>query len=193
MNRTKIFAAVIAASLTSAALYAAPSVVRDADGNGTVTKTEALAAADARFAKMDANADGTLNEADKAAMVAKRFATMDADKNGSLSQAEFVAAHEARADKRADRREKRMGRGGAEGKMGRHGGRHAGHGGGGMKMLARADTNGDKAVSKAEFRAAAEARFAKADANSDGTISADERKANRGNWRDRHAAPADAG
>lgn len=189
MNRTKIFTAVIAASLTSAALYAAPGAMRDADGNGVVTKAEAMAAADARFAKMDANADGVLNDADKAAMVAKRFAAMDADKNGALTEAEFVAAHQARADKREDRREKRMGRGNAEGKMGRHGGRH----GGGMKMIARADTNGDKAVSQAEFRAAAEARFAKADANSDGTISADERKSGRGKWRDRQAAPADAG
>lgn len=189
MNRTKIFTAVIAASLTSAALYAAPGAMRDADGNGAVTKAEALAAADARFAKMDANADGVLNEADKAAKVAKRFAAMDADKNGALSEAEFVAAHEARADKREDRREKRMSRGKAEGKMGRHGGRH----GGGMKMMARADTNGDKAISQAEFRAAAEARFAKADANNDGTISADERKSSRGKWRDRQATPADAG
>jgi EF hand len=189
MNKTNIFAAVIAVSLTSAALYAAPAVKPDADGNGAVTKAEMLAAADARFAKMDANSDGTINEADKAAMVAKRFATMDADKNGSLSQAEFVAAHEARADKREERREKRMGRGNAEGKMGRHGGRH----GGGMKMLARADTNGDKAVSQAEFRAAAEARFTKADANNDGTISVEERKTGRGKWRDRQAAPAEAG
>ncbi len=189
MNRTKIFTAVIAASLTSAALYAAPGAMRDADGNGAVTKVEAMAAADARFAKMDANADGVLNEADKAAMVAKRFASMDVDKNGSLSQAEFVAAHEARVEKREDRREKRMGRGGHDGKMGRHGGNH----GGGMKMLARTDANGDKAVSQAEFRAAAEARFAKADVNGDGTISADERKAGRGKWRDRQSAPADAG
>ena len=189
MNRTKIFTAVIAASLTSAAIYAAPGAMRGTEGNGSVTKAEAMAAADARFTKMDANADGVLNEADKAAKVAKRFAVMDADMNGSLSQAEFVAAHEARADKREDRRDKRMGRGGAEGKMGRHGGRH----GGGMKMMARADTNGDKAVSKTEFRAVAEARFAKADANGDGTISADERKAGRGKWRDRQATPADAG
>ena len=189
MNRTQIFTAVIAASLTSAALYAAPGAMRDADGNGAVTKAEAMAAADARFAKMDANNDGTLNEADKAAMIASRFAAMDADKNGSLSQAEFIAAHEARADKRENRRETRMERGGPEGKMGRHGGRH----GGGMKMLVRADTEGDKAVSKAEFRAAAEARFGKADTNNDGTISADERKAGRGKWRDRPAVPADAG
>lgn len=188
MNRTKICTAIIAASLTSAALYAAPGANRDADGNGVVTKAEAMAAADARFARMDANNDGALNEADKAAMVANRFAKMDSDNNGSLSQAEFLAAHEARADKQEERREKRMGRGGPEGKMGRHGRGH----GGGMKMLARADTNGDKAVSRAEFRAAAEARFAKADANGDGTISAGERNAGRGRWRDRQNAPAGA-
>ena len=197
MIKTNIFSAVLAVSLTSAALYAAPAVKPDADGNNAVTKAEMLAAADARFAKMDANTDGVVNEADKAAMVIKRFAAMDADKNGSVSQAEFIASHEARADKRDDRRETRMGRGGPDGergsKMGRHGGRHGGGKGGGMMMLSMADTNGDKAVSKAEFRAAAEARFAKADANSDGTISADERKAGRGKWRDRPMAAPEAG
>jgi Ca2+-binding EF-hand superfamily protein len=189
MKKTLILCGWLAVSLTSAVLYAAPGMKADADGDKSITKTEALAAADARFARMDANGDGMLNEADKAAMVAKRFAAMDIDKNGSLSQAEFVAAHEARADKREDRREERMGRGRAAGKMGRHGGRHDG----GMKMLAMADANGDKAVSKTEFRAAAEARFAKADANSDGTVSADERKAGRAKWRERPAAPGDAG
>lgn len=183
MKNAKIFAAVLAVSVTSAALYAAPGDAPARDK--TVTKAQMLAKADARFAKLDANADGLINEADKTAMLAKRFAAMDTDQNGSISQAEFMTANEARADKREDRREKRMGRGGAEGKMGRHGG--------GMKMMARADSNGDKAISQAEFRAAAEARFAKADANNDGTISADERKANRGKWRDRPAAPADAG
>ena len=192
MNKTKIIAGLIALSATSAALYAAPGMKADANGDKSVTKTEALAAADARFAKMDTNGDGTLNAADKTAMVKKHFAAMDADKNGAISEAEFIAAHEARAEKREDRREKRMGRGEHEGKMGRHGGRH----GGSMKMVAMADTNGDKAVTQAEFRAAAEARFAKADANGDGTITAEERKAQRGKWRDRHvapAAPADAG
>ena len=53
-----------------------------------------------------------------------------------------------------------------------------------MKMLAMADTNGDKAISQAEFRASAEARFAKADANSDGTVTAEERKGSRRDgWR----------
>jgi Ca2+-binding EF-hand superfamily protein len=183
MNRTNIFAAVIAVSLTSAALYAAPGMT----SNG-VTKADALAKADEMFTKMDINNDGTLNQADRAAKVKEHFNEMDADKNGAISEAEFVAAREARAEKRESRREMRMGRGGPEGEMGHRGGR-----GDGMKMLARADTNGDKTVSKAEFRAAAEARFAKADANNDGTISADEHKAGRGKWRDRPAAPADAG
>jgi EF hand len=175
MSTTKIFSGLLAVTLTSAALYAAPGMTADANGDKAVTKTEALAAADAHFAKMDANGDGMLNEADKAAMVKKHFAEMDADKNGAINEAEFVAAHEARADKRDERHEMRMGHGGHEGKMGRHGG--------GMKMLGMADTNGDKAVSKAEFRHAAEARFAKADTNGDGTISVDERKAqHKGKW-----------
>ena len=188
MTKTKILAGLLAISATSAALYAAPGMKADANGDKTVTRTEAIAAADARFAKMDANADGVLNEADKIAKVKMRFAEMDADKNGAVNEAEFIAAHEARADKREDRREKRMGQGRAEGKMGRHAGRH----GGGMKMMAMADTNGDKSVSSAEFRAAAEARFARADANSDGTITAEERKAQRnGKWRgQRNSAPA---
>jgi EF hand len=186
MTKTKIFAGLLTMAATSAALYAAPGMKADADGDKAVTKAEMVAAADARFAKMDANADGVLNDADKAAKVKAHFAKMDADTSGSVSEAEFIAAHEARTDKREDRREKRMGRGGPEGKMGRHGGRHAG----GMKMLAMADTNGDRAVSQSEFRAAAEARFAKADANGDGTISAEERKAQRGKWRNQRGANA---
>jgi DNA-directed RNA polymerase subunit beta' len=43
MDRTKIIAAVLAASLTTAALYAAPGMKADADGDKNVTKTEALA------------------------------------------------------------------------------------------------------------------------------------------------------
>jgi Ca2+-binding EF-hand superfamily protein len=185
MTKTKIIAGLLAMTAASAALYAAPGMKADADGDKIVTKAEAVAAADARFAKMDANADGVLNEADKAAKIKVHFAEMDTDRNGAINEAEFVAAHEMRAEKREDRREKRMGQGGHGGKMGRHGRHH-----GGMKMLAMADTNGDKAVSQAEFRAVAEARFAKADVNNDGTISAEERRAQRGKWRNHGGAHA---
>ena len=52
-------------------------------------------------------------------------------------------------------------------------------GGRGMAMMQRADTNGDQMVSKAEFTAAALARFDKADANGDGVVTKEERQAAR--------------
>lgn len=193
MDRTKIIAGLLAVSLTSAALYAAPGIKADADGDKNVTKAEALAQADARFAKMDANGDGTLNNADRTAMVKKHFAEMDADKNGSISESEFMAAHEARMAARRDRHVQRMGNATADA-GGERRGRHFGdHGHGGMKMMALADANGDKAVTQAEFRKAAETRFAKADVNSDGTITAAERKAMRKDRPDRRPPPPESG
>ena len=179
MKKLSIYAGLMAFSAMSAsAIYAAPDGRADQDGDRVVTKAEAMAAADAVFTKMDANGDGTLNDGDKAAILAKRFAAIDTDKNGAISQAEFMAAHDMRGEHRADRREKRM----EHGKMGK---RHEHEGGrdGRMDMMARADSNGDKAISQPEFRAAAEARFAKADTNKDGSITPDERKAGRkGRW-----------
>lgn len=197
MKKSVIFGGVSAMLLASATLYAAPGAGKtkvDADGNGAVSKTEAMAKADAMFTKMDANNDGMLNQADRAAKVKEHFAQMDADKNGAINEAEFLAAHEARADKRADRREMR---GERKGKGHRMGGRgpDGNRGGGGMHMMKMADTNNDQAVSQTEFRTAAEARFAKSDTNSDGSVSADERKAQRkGKWGQRPAMPTpDAG
>ena len=179
MKKLSIYAGLMAFSAMSAsAIYAAPDGRADQDGNRVVTKAEAMAAADAVFAKMDANDDGTLNEGEKAAMLAKRFAAVDTDKNGAISQAEFIAAHEMHGERRADRREKRMEHRKMSKRHKREGGRD-----GRMDMMARADSNGDKAISQPEFRAAAEARFAKADTNKDGSITPDERKAARkGRW-----------
>jgi hypothetical protein len=50
---------------------------------------------------------------------------------------------------------------------------------GGMGHMMQADTNGDKAISRAEFNAAMQAHFAKADTNNDGSITEAERKAAR--------------
>jgi Ca2+-binding EF-hand superfamily protein len=189
MKKISLFAGVIAISLTSAAAsFAAPDTKADQDGNRAMSKAEAVAAADARFAKMDANNDGQLNEADKVAKMRERFAAIDSDKNGAISESEFIVMHEARADRRGDRREKRI----KHGKMGAHSDRHDGA----MAMMAQTDSNGDKAISRAEFRAAAEARFAKADANKDGIVTVEERRAGRkANWRGIMMSPAqpDAG
>jgi Ca2+-binding EF-hand superfamily protein len=176
MKKLSIYAGLIAFSLTSAAaLYAAPGNA-DPDGNHVVTKPEAMAATDARFAKMDANGDGTLNAADRTAMIAKHFTKMDSNGDGSISQSEFMTMHEAGAERRTERREKRMEHIGAAMHEGRNGGRRVG---GAMPMLARVDTNGDKAVSQAEFRAAIEARFSNADTNQDGSVTMEERQAAR--------------
>lgn len=138
----------------------------------TVTRTEAQAKAAEMFTKMDANKDGKLDQADREAHRAERkqamFATLDTDKNGAISRDEFNAERGPRAGG-----EKGEGKGGH--RMGkRHGG---GHGGMGMMMGQMADTNKDGAVSRAEFLAAHEAHFAKVDANKDGKITPDERKA----------------
>jgi Ca2+-binding EF-hand superfamily protein len=180
MKKLPIIAAA-SALLLAAAVYAAPRdriSKTDTDGNGSVSKTEAMAAADARFAKMDANGDGNINASDREAKLKQRFAEMDGDKNGAISETEFVAGHA-----RKERGDKAMGsEWNRDGERGKHNGRHAGRGGGhggGMKMLGLADTNNDQAVSKDEFRAAYAANFAKADSNNDGSISTDERKAMR--------------
>lgn len=183
MKKLHIFGGVSALLLASAAIYAAPDAGKakiDTDGNGSVSKAESLAAADAMFAKMDVNKDGKLDTADREAKVKEHFAKLDTDNNGSISQAEFLASHRERADKMAAWGDgpKADGEKGGKHHMGKgRGGHHGGPGGKGMK---HADANGDKVVTQAEFRAAAEARFAKADTNKDGSISADERKAGRG-------------
>ncbi len=112
------------------------------------------------MARFDTNGDGLISKAENRAMVEARFARMDADKDG------MAEAGEAR---------KGMGKG----KWKRGGERRgAGMGAGGKgKAMAKLDTNGDGAISKAEFDAMSAQRFAKLDTNSDGKIDAAEMKA----------------
>jgi EF hand len=183
MMRKFILIGATSAIVLAAAAYALPMSKpskMDLNGNGVVTKIEAMTAADAMFTKMDANNDGTINAADREAKVKLRFQAMDADKSGSISEAEMIASHDERMDDRAE------GRGG-RGPDGHHGGRHGrghkggrdGMGGHAMGLINAADVNKDLAVTKAEFRAAAEARFAKSDTNKDGSLSSAEVEAAR--------------
>ncbi len=192
MNK-KISLFTLAAALVAVPVLAAPG----ADGNAVQTRADAQARATQMFAKMDANKDGKLDATDRAAQRAERqakiFASLDADGNGSISKAEWDKHGADRAAKRAERGEKRAEAGEAgDGK--RHHGMRGGHGkrGGhhGM-MMGKADTDGDEAISQAEFQTAALARFDAADANKDGQVTAEERQAQRGAWRaKRGAAPA---
>ncbi len=163
----------------------------DANGDGTLTRAEAAAHAEAQFARMDANRDGRVTSEDRAAGQERRrtetFSRMDADNNGSITRAEWDRAGEAMAERRAGRGERSeaagrqeggpeaRGRGGRRGQMGR-------------TMMARADANSDGAIDRSEFVAAATARFDRLDADRDGSVSAAERQAQRG--RGRGAAPA---
>ncbi|MEJ7933298.1 EF-hand domain-containing protein [Sphingobium sp. AN558] len=171
----------------------------DANKDGAITRAELTAALEARFAKLDANKDGKLTREDREARRAERldarFAALDTDRNGQVSKAEFVAGAQARHDRQnADGRP-----GGPEGR--RWGGRHHGGPGGGMMMGPGRDAGKDGVVTKAEFMAGPLAMFDKADANHDGTVSADELKAARetmrgqmrGKWHDRKGPPPPAG
>jgi hypothetical protein len=194
----------LGAALIAVPALAAPGGDRnmgDADGNGVLTRAEAEAAATQMFAKMDANQDGKLDAADRAArhaaMQAKRFAALDANSDGSISKAEWDQHGADRQAKRAERKAKR-GAAGEEGKRemrGHHGKRGSHHGmRGDHGMMMKADADGDKAISQAEFQTAALARFDRLDSNKDGKVTAEERQAQRAAWKakrgQRGATPA---
>ncbi|HEV7311168.1 hypothetical protein [Sphingopyxis sp.] len=189
MNKKIIFST-LGAALVAVPVLAAPGggAKGDADGNGVLTRAEAQAHATQMFAKMDANKDGKLDAADRAArhakMQAKMFERLDANKDGSISKAEWDQHGADRAAKRADKRAD-AGEGKRDGMRGHHG-KRGGHRG---MMMGKADTDGDKAISQAEFQTAALARFDAADANKDGQVTAEERQAQRGAWRAKRGAP----
>ncbi len=187
-----------AAALAGSAVMA-QSPMSKASPDRNVTRAEATAHATARFQRMDINGDGVVDAADRAARAEQRFSKADTNGDGELSQIEMTAMHQARKARhtaanqdRAEQRQARMAErfakmdadqsgGLSQAELsamhemrGKRGGKR-----GGMRMLAMADTNGDKAISSAEFTAAAIARFDRADANGDGTLTTAERKAAR--------------
>ena len=197
----------LGAALIAVPALAAPGGERnmgDADGNGVLTRAEAQSAAAKMFAKLDVNKDGKLDAADRAArqsaMQAKRFASLDANSDGSISKAEWDQHNADREAKRAEWKEERSaaskeageGKNAMRGMRGKRGGHHGMRGHQGMMM--KADTNGDKAISQAEFEAAALARFDRLDTNKDGQVTAEERQAQRAAWKakrgQRGGAPA---
>ncbi len=129
-----------------------------------MTRADVEQRTSAMFARMDANADGVLDAADREATRREAFGRIDADGDGSISFAEF----ETRRD---GRRQSRAGRDRARPAFGHRG------------MTRTADADNDGTVTAAEFTTAALARFDKADANGDGTISLEERREARQHMR----------
>lgn len=189
MKRLLLVAALAGTTLTGAALAqtAAPAphakrgfAAADANGDGALSRAEAIARADAMFARLDKNNDGKLGADErpgrrggaKADMTReqfrehalRRFDRADTNKDGKVDQAERQA-----------QRGKRMAH-------------HGGRGGGGMHMLMRADANHDGVLTKAEVTTAASAMFDRVDTNRDGKIDQAERTAARDMMKTHHGA-----
>lgn len=140
---------------------------------GPQTRAEVEAKVKEHFAEVDANKDGAISKAEADAYHDKTqserntrmFEEIDADKNGQISRTEFDAHHDGR------------GRGPHRG----HGG-HGGHGGP-DRMFTEADSNGDGSVTFAEAQTKALAMFDKADADKNGTVTPEERRAAWMSWK----------
>ena len=134
----------------------------DSNGDGELSPAEMKAAHEARRAKKEAHRAEM--EAKRAEHAEERFAKLDTDNSGGLSADELAAGHKAHKGRKA-------GGHGKYGKRGKHQHEMA------MHMLKKADADGDKAVTRAEFDAAVAAHFANVDTDKSGTITADERQA----------------
>jgi len=153
--------------------------------DGVTTRAEAQSHAGQMFAEMDANKDGKIDAADRAAHQAEMFDKLDADHNGTISRDEFANAHPPREAMGRPQGGPQARRGGSDGPEGpRMGGRHRGGQGMGMMMVRMADTDKNGSVTQAEFTSAALAHFDRADANKDGQLTREERRASHQQMRE---------
>jgi hypothetical protein len=202
-----LLAGVAAGLMLSAAVeFAAPAFAEKApqsqDKGGPdreIAWADVKAKADGLWDKLDANHDGKLDQADRDARVLEHFAEIDANHDGVVSKDEFLAFHHAREAKWKEKREDMPpppppGGKGPEGKgpegNGPHGmgmmGPHRMHPGmmgpegfigeaiihPAMREARQGDT-----LTRAAFDAAVKARFDKLDANHDGKLTREERRA----------------
>jgi hypothetical protein len=194
MKKTTLAAAAAVLLTSGVALYgiypAFAETGPDPMGGAMVTWAQYKRGADMLWTRLDVNKDGVLNAADREAKMMQMFDTFDANHDGSVSRAEFAEHSKAMTE----------GKGKDGAGPGMEGppppmamGMMMGHGGRMMhKMAEMADANHDQSISRAEFDAAAKARFDKADANHDGKLTAAERRTmwagmrDGDGWRGRH-------
>lgn len=155
-------------ALIFAGMAEAASPARPEPTGRVVNRVQAEKATAAYFTRLDVNGDGRLDNADlEAARVQvrnMRFDAADANRDGSISRVEFVAA-KAGPDAFP-----------VEDPNGRFGTPRSIDTASPIQLLAwMADSNHDGAISKDEFTAAAEKRFALLDSDQDGNISSEER------------------
>ena len=151
------------------------------DRNADVTRDQVVARTNEAFARLDANHDGRVTPDEARAMREQRraqrqtrmFERLDANHDGNISRDEFSQAHAMRGGGPGmGHRRMRMGPrpGGPEGSPGARGARMFGEQG---------------FITLDQMRERALARFDRADANHDGTVTAAERREARGQMRER--------
>ncbi|MBB4082133.1 EF-hand domain-containing protein [Brevundimonas lenta] len=184
MNRTFLLGGITALALTVAAGAAnaqqpdaqqpTRAMRADADGDGRISQAEFVGGRIERLTAADANRDGSVTreelqavgQARRAQRVEARFDRLDANDDGAISREEFDAPREARADRGP--RPARAHRG------------YAGRGHRGDRMEARGP------IVIADVQTRTEQAFARLDADSDGYVTTEERRAGREAMRQQH-------
>jgi Ca2+-binding EF-hand superfamily protein len=175
--------------LSGAALLAVAGVALAQNGPGErpdrdaeITRQQVVDRADQAFARLDADRDGrvtpeearAMGERRRAEMMGRMFDRLDADHDGNITRDEFARAHAMRG--------------------GRGGGRHMGpppggpgepEGPGGRGMRGGRMFGEQGFITRDQMRERALARFDRADADHDGTVTVAERRAARERMRER--------
>jgi len=155
------------------------------DRAADVTRQQIIERVDQRFARLDGNDDGrftpeearALGEQRRSERAGRMFERLDVDRNGSISRAEFDRARSNRAERRAEGGTHRRSPG-MRGPRGMRGGMGRGMRGGRMF--------GEQGfVTREQLRERALARFERADADRNGTVTATERREARQHMRHR--------
>ncbi|CAN5204121.1 hypothetical protein BH10PSE2_BH10PSE2_25330 [soil metagenome] len=155
----------------------------DTDRDGRVSQAEFVQGRVARLTALDTNHDGSVSieemragrQAHRSERAEARFDRIDTDKNGQVSRAEFDAARGARMERPRGEGMGRMGQGGRGGEMGSRWGRHGGRGGMGHGPAERMAAHGPLVIADMQTRLTE--TFGKLDANHDGYVTPEERRA----------------
>lgn len=150
----------------------------DADKDGVIT-TQEVTDSRARFAEKFSHPDGAPHAMRMGRDPNAAFDRLDSNKDGAISREEFAQAREQRIERRVERRKARQ-EGARDGKQARrHAMRmHGGRGFGG-RMIVMADTDKDGRITLAEAETLALQHFDQLDANRDGQVTPEERRAGR--------------
>jgi Ca2+-binding EF-hand superfamily protein len=153
-----------ATALTTVGVSAAIALAQPAPPR-EITRDQAKAGAEKLFSAMDLNHDGKLDPADREARVSRMFDRIDANHDGTISRAEFLTAHLDANRQHEDA---------AAGPQGMMRARALGMG---AEILREADPEHTGTVTHDAFVNAALGLFDRADANHDGKVTPEERRA----------------